>query len=239
MSAYMHPHGYPPHGGQSFRTIPPQAYEHYFHHHPYPYVYPPPPYHYTPPPYPYPYPIYEHHPYATSYVHNRERIEIPTSQEKEESLSFIAESINNRLYQMMKEIDLRCELVPKVIIPTKVEPPPCDNPQPKQPSYTHKPYLYPTSYPNTSYRPPPHFHEGHDAIYHYETPPYTPYHTLTNSYGSPPCEKLPPADDEIKILNEKLGVFIEIAKEDTAKLRAELKGEMKEYLVTLRWKAFH
>jgi len=109
MSAYMDPHGYPYHGGQHLRTMPPNLW-----------ISPilstislflsTPRYHYTPPTYPYsnPYPIYNPPPYTISYVH-----------EKEKSLSFIAENINNQLYHVMREIDPKCELPTKTINPHK------------------------------------------------------------------------------------------------------------------------
>jgi len=118
----MDPHGYPYYEGQHLRTMSPKPFEHYSYHHPYPNFYLPPPYHYyTPPTYPYsnPYTIYNPLPNTISYVH-----------EKDESLSYIAENINNQLYHVMREIDLKCELPTKPINLPKNDPLPHNKPLP-------------------------------------------------------------------------------------------------------------
>jgi len=118
-------------------------------------------------------------------------------------------------------------VAPKAITPTKVDPLPCDNPQPK---YTYDQYLYPTSHLNTYYPPPLQFHERNNATYFQETPHSSPYCNHINPYERPSCEELSPTDDEIKVLKEKVEMFIQLAKEDTSKLRTEIKSEMKEGL---------
>ncbi|MEQ5265856.1 hypothetical protein, partial [Escherichia coli] len=72
-------------------------------------------------------------------------------------------------------------------------------------------------------------HKENNTTYFFETPPSYPYNTHIN-----PCDYIPPATDEIEILKAKIEVFTRMAKEDTSKLKAEIKSELKDYLATLR-----
>ncbi|XP_031112014.1 uncharacterized protein LOC116015987 [Ipomoea triloba] len=221
MSAYPYPHGYPYHGRPYTRSILPQTYEPHPQYYPNHYVYPP----YTHPPYPntFTYHTYESYPYATSSMLNYERIEKPTYQPGEESLSSIAENINNRLIQVMKEIDPSCELALKATIPSIIKPP-----IPYNPPLTHQPerHWYSHSRTNPSYSPPPQQSERYIS----ETPPFV------QNFNQPilSYEYLPPANDEIQILKDKVDMFIQMAKEDTINLRNEIRSEMKKNLVALR-----
>jgi len=205
MSVYTYPHGYPYHGRPYTRNIPPQTYEQHPQYYPNPYLYPPS--RYTYPPYlsTFTYPNYEPYPYATSSMLNYERTEKPTYQDGEESLSSIAASINNRLIQVMKEIDPSCEPALEAITPITVKPPFRYNPQSQ-----HQPERHWYSLSNTSYSPPP---QQNDK-YFYETPPFAQNFTQP----IPSYEYLPPVNDEIQILKEKLEMFIQMPKEDTINL---------------------
>lgn len=156
-----------------------------------------------------------------------ERIEKPTYQNGEKSISSIVESINNRLIQVMKEIDPSCEPALQATIPSIVKPPshynPLSNYNPKRNRYSH-------SYTHPSYSPPPHQNDK----YLCETPPFARNFTQSIPYERPSCEYLPPVNDEIQILKDKLEMFIQMAKEDTIKLRDEIRSEMKKNLITLR-----
>jgi len=227
MSAYPYSHGYPYHGRPYTTNIPPQTYEPYPHYYPNPYEYPPPQYTYPPYPNTSPYSNYAPYPYNTPSVLTHERIEKPTYQNGEESISSIAESINNRLIQVMKEIDPSREPALQATIPSIVKPPSHYNPQsnynPERNRYSH-------SYTHPSYSPPP---QQHDRYFH-ETPPFAPKFTKSIPYERPSCEYLPLVNDEIQTLKDKLELFIQMAKEDTIKLRDEIRSEMKKNLVTLR-----
>ncbi|XP_031106148.1 metacaspase-1-like [Ipomoea triloba] len=110
---------------------------------------------------------------------------------------------------------------------------PSYSPPPQQHSYTHPSYSPPPqqhSYTHPSYSPPP---QQHNRYFH-ETPPFAQNFTQSIPYERPSCEYHPPVNDEIKILKDKLEMFIQMAKEDTIKLRDEIRSEMKKNLVTLR-----
>jgi len=215
MSAYTYPHGYPYHGRPYTRNIPPQSYEQHPHYYPNPYLYPPSQYTYPPYRNAFPYPNYEPHPYATSSMLNYERIEKPTYQDGEEFLSSIAENINNRLIQVMKEIDPNYEPTLKATIPSTVKPPfHYDPPSTYQPERNNS-----HSYMDPRYSPPP---QQNDK-YFYETPPFAQNFTQP----IPSYEYLPSVNDEIQKLKEKVDMFIQMARDDTINLRNELKSEQK------------
>ncbi|MEQ5213097.1 hypothetical protein ABN235_19295, partial [Morganella morganii] len=97
------------------------------------------------------------------------------------------------------------------------------------PSYTPESNSFPNSQLNTYYPPPSQIHQENNTTHFFETPPSNQYFTPPN-----PCDYIPSAKDEIEILKEKIEVFTRMAKEDTAKLKAEIKSELKDYLATLR-----
>jgi len=160
-------------------------------------------------------------------VLTHERFEKPTYQNGEESISSILESINNRLIQVMKEIDPSCEQALQATIPSIVKPPPHYNPPS---NYNLERNRYSHSYTHPSYSPPP---QQHDKYFH-ETPPFAQNFTQSISYERPSCEYLPPVNDEIQILKDKLEMFIQMTKEDTINLRNEIRSEIKNNLATLR-----
>ncbi|MEQ5220389.1 hypothetical protein ABN226_18525, partial [Morganella morganii] len=94
---------------------------------------------------------------------------------------------------------------------------------------THESNSFPNSHLNTYYSPPSQIHQENNTTHSFETPPSFPYNTHTN-----PCDYIPPATDEIEVLKAKIDAFTRMAKEDTAKLKAEIKSELKDYLATLR-----
>jgi len=217
----MNPHGYPHHGGQSYRNPLPQSYPYYPHS---TYTYPPPTYHYPPPnpypflhhylPPPYPYPFHTHnhhpHPYETPPLPFQENYpsQSPNFQENDSlSSKDISQNIESKRVQMMKKID---------------------------PSYTHEPNLFPNYHPNTHYPPPSQIHQKNNTIHFFETLPSFPYFTHTNH-----CDYIPPAKDEIEILKEKIEAFTRMAKEDTANLKAEIKSKLKTILLPSGRKDFH
>jgi len=145
----MHPHGYPHHEGNPLKYTPPQPYPYYPHStYTYPtptYHYPPPnpypfPHHYLPPPNPYPSYMHSHHPPPYAHWPPPYQKEFPHQSPilQEDSLSSKAlfQSVESKLVQMMQKID---------------------------PSYTHEPYSFPNSHPNTYYPPPSQCNEGNTA----------------------------------------------------------------------------
>jgi len=96
------------------------------------------------------------------------------------------------------------------------------------PSYTPESNSFPKSHLNTHYPPPSQIHQENNTTHSFETLPSFPYNTHTN-----PCNSIPPARSDIEILKAKIETFARMAKEDTSKLKAEIKSELKDYLATL------
>nr|GMD06203.1 hypothetical protein Iba_chr06bCG13750 [Ipomoea batatas] len=135
----------------------------------------------------------------------------------------------------MREIDPKCELPTKTINPPKDDPLPLNKSLPK---HNYEPHFYPNSHLNICYPPPPQFHRGYHVIHFQETLSPTPYFNHDHPSTRLPSDKFSPDNDDIKVLKEKVEMLIQVAKEDTTTLRAELRREMKEYLTDLRKEGF-